>query len=308
MAPGPSAQRSRTAHPRVCGENTPSEVIGRWTGGSSPRVRGKSIPPHWSASCHRLIPACAGKTRGGRVRLLRASAHPRVCGENSGTARGSSPGRGSSPRVRGKPSKHPELGDDGGLIPACAGKTLKWEVFGCYNWAHPRVCGENSRAAETPSGSQGSSPRVRGKLMLPRVIAAHPGLIPACAGKTDSTQTPSCEMTAHPRVCGENFLSWEPRMTERGSSPRVRGKPAGRARRPGPGGLIPACAGKTNTSTAVVIACPAHPRVCGENSQGQTAEYAVTGSSPRVRGKRHRRLERRAGGGLIPACAGKTIA
>ena len=292
----------------MCGENLDELTGAAQEVGSSPRVRGKRGPLTDRPRPPRLIPACAGKTASRPADPDATRAHPRVCGENAKNVGTQVPAQGSSPRVRGKPSKHPELGDDGGLIPACAGKTLKWEVFGCYNWAHPRVCGENSRAAETPSGSQGSSPRVRGKLMLPRVIAAHPGLIPACAGKTDSTQTPSCEMTAHPRVCGENFLSWEPRMTERGSSPRVRGKPAGRARRPGPGGLIPACAGKTNTSTAVVIACPAHPRVCGENSQGQTAEYAVTGSSPRVRGKRHRRLERRAGGGLIPACAGKTIA
>ena len=185
MAPGPSAQRSRTAHPRVCGENTPSEVIGRWTGGSSPRVRGKSIPPHWSASCHRLIPACAGKTRGGRVRLLRASAHPRVCGENSGTARGSSPGRGSSPRVRGKPERRPGGDGGGGLIPACAGKTSTSSRAPRRRSAHPRVCGENAPCPGPPGPRPGSSPRVRGKQPGRPGQRAGLGLIPACAGKTD---------------------------------------------------------------------------------------------------------------------------
>ena len=195
------------AHPRVCGENTPSEVIGRWTGGSSPRVRGKSIPPHWSASCHRLIPACAGKTRGGRVRLLRASAHPRVCGENSGTARGSSPGRGSSPRVRGKPERRPGGDGGGGLIPACAGKTSTSSRAPRRRSAHPRVCGENAVHSLIGPAHPGSSPRVRGKQHRGRPILTRRGLIPACAGKTPRTSAPKCPHRAHPRVCGENLAS-----------------------------------------------------------------------------------------------------
>ena len=167
MAPGPSAQRSRTAHPRVCGENTPSEVIGRWTGGSSPRVRGKSIPPHWSASCHRLIPACAGKTRGGRVRLLRASAHPRVCGENLSGDQEAMVEAGSSPRVRGKRGPLTDRPRPPRLIPACAGKTASRPADPDATRAHPRVCGEN------------------GSCTTPPPVGA--GLIPACAGKTGSS-------------------------------------------------------------------------------------------------------------------------
>ena len=33
------------------------------------------------------------------------------------------------------------------------------------------------------------------------------GLIPACAGKTRPVATRKAKTTAHPRVCGENFVA-----------------------------------------------------------------------------------------------------
>ena len=70
--------------------------------------------------------------------------------------------------------------------------------------------------------------------------------------------------------------------------------------------LIPARAGKTMSWSIMLRGSSAHPRACGENSQGQTGEYAVTGSSPRVRGKHLAVLEVGGPVGLIPARAGKT--
>ena len=71
-------------------------------------------------------------------------------------------------------------------------------------------------------------------------------------------------------------------------------------------GLIPACAGKT-LSTSVKL-CPswAHPRVCGENFGYALRAYRVVGSSPRVRGKLNICQDVINRCGLIPACAGKT--
>ena len=53
---------------------------------------------------------------------------------------------------------------EGGLIPACAGKT--YQEYGSQSLisAHPRVCGENLAPAVLAFGYAGSSPRVRGKL------------------------------------------------------------------------------------------------------------------------------------------------
>ena len=74
-------------------------------------------------STNGLIPACAGKTYACGARESNGRAHPRVCGENSISARTKSVQSGSSPRVRGKREAEALAKDSSGLIPACAGKT-----------------------------------------------------------------------------------------------------------------------------------------------------------------------------------------
>ena len=108
---------------------------------------------------------------------------------------------------------------------------------------------------------------MRGKhrLILPTKIA--PRLIPACAGKTRSRCGPAQPSRAHPRVCGENQCGDVETYPVRGSSPRVRGKLRGRMRRCQGSWLIPACAGKTLAQWAKRSSAPAHPRVCGENTE-----------------------------------------
>ena len=91
---------------------------------------------------------------------------------------------GSSPRVRGKLATTIINALKPGLIPACAGKTLKRR---CMTWP-----------------LSGSSPRVRGKLLILAPKPKTPRLIPACAGKTFFGEAFEEEFGAHPRVCGEN--------------------------------------------------------------------------------------------------------
>ena len=134
------------------------------------------------------------------------------------------------------------------------------------------------------------------------------GLIPARAGKTPTPSTPSWPGPAHPRACGENPATRTMLAMLAGSSPRVRGKQQGlqgalhRAR------LIPARAGKTSGDSSPARAAWAHPRACGENLVDIADIRFPQGSSPRVRGKPHRRRPRRQAGRLIPARAGKTSA
>ena len=154
------------------------------------------------------------------------------------------------------------------------------------------------------------------------------GLTPACAGKTRSSRRPAPSSPAHPRVCGENFAVATGDLIERGSPPRVRGKPS-RRRLQGPRPrLTPACAGKTGTRACAAPTMTAHPRVCGENWEatpigssapgspprvrgklGEALLPIVTeGSPPRVRGKHTGRMSTSHATGLTPACAGKTRA
>ena len=173
---------------------------------------------------------------------------------------------GSSPRVRGKQQLHKDIATLVGLIPACAGKTRPHSHHRAGSAAHPRVCGENPRCTVRFNVPGGSSPRVRGKHRNDSSDLHTTRLIPACAGKTPALLTSRGARWAHPRVCGENVCpSWFlwPWL---GSSPRVRGKPPSKFPKLGPGGLIPACAGKTKTLFLSSMDPRAHPRVCGENS------------------------------------------
>ena len=294
------------AHPRVCGENTSSHAVPNEVAGSSPRVRGKPRRTWRSCSPRGLIPACAGKTVEARSQASRAWAHPRVCGENETTGPFSQQVTGSSPRVRGKPAPLHGGPRPHRLIPACAGKTCTCHQTRSAPRAHPRVCGENPEDGIRSFAVAGSSPRVRGKPHQALPARKPRRLIPACAGKTTQTRPSPSPAPAHPRVCGENDPCASRTSVRSGSSPRVRGKPPGRQRRPGGEGLIPACAGKTRPCWVPGAPLRAHPRVCGENKATDAIQGALEGSSPRVRGKLEWRAQRRSSGGLIPACAGKT--
>ena len=254
----------------MCGEN--NRLLHTYTGsrGSSPRVRGKQARVHEPVDQGRLIPACAGKTGGGRCRAPAGRAHPRVCGENHVAGHIHLLLVGSSPRVRGKHGDARGVEHVQGLIPACAGKTRPRIRRAGSPTAHPRVCGENCPDAMRTGTPRGSSPRVRGKRRCRRWRGRRGRLIPACAGKTAGDEGFHRWVRAHPRVCGENRPVQMGVAVVQGSSPRVRGKhlhredqdlrrgssPRVRGKRPRPAGrrhrrrLIPACAGKTRSRRA----------------------------------------------------------
>ena len=92
-----------------------------------------------------------------------STAHPRSRGENK-RFHGRVPFcEGSSPLTRGKRGDPVEIGIGGGLIPAHAGKTIRFLRRACTPGAHPRSRGENAVMARTVRSSMGSSPLTRGK-------------------------------------------------------------------------------------------------------------------------------------------------
>ena len=91
-----------------------------------------------------------------------------------------------------------------------------------------------------------------------------------------------------------------------GSSPLTRGKRLTGARVRALGGLIPAHAGKTTTTTHTSPASPAHPRSRGENPLLGVILGQAPGSSPLTRGKLAGTATSMSRCGLIPAHAGKT--
>ena len=118
------ADDASTDHPRACGEIQRLDKVQTAEVGSPPRVRGKQqrkldISLHFG-----ITPARAGKTWGSSQKSRRAWDHPRACGENSARLPMKRSGRGSPPRVRGKPVSVQMRTAPTGITPARAGKTL----------------------------------------------------------------------------------------------------------------------------------------------------------------------------------------
>ena len=315
------------AHPRAGGENALPSIRLRASLGSSPRGRGKPRRGQRPPRLPGLIPARAGKTVDVNGCFFGGGAHPRAGGENPSERCAAAPGRGSSPRGRGKLSARETDWPRARLIPARAGKT-PWATLKTLQQA-------------------GSSPRGRGKRLTASSRCISTGLIPARAGKTGGRTCPPASPAAHPRAGGENWLAFCAAWSFSGSSPRGRGKHIEPFTRPACVRLIPARAGKTfagfagspaisahpraggeNQVIRVVVTCcgrliparagktgmtwhparktRAHPRAGGENEGHEAMSPVAPGSSPRGRGKRRARRPQRAVPRLIPARAGKT--
>ena len=70
--------------------------------------------------------------------------------------------------------------------------------------------------------------------------------------------------------------------------------------------IIPAHAGQTGPAISPTVPRSDHPRACGANSCDAASGRIVTGSSPRMRGKRQRKPNTQHRTRIIPAHAGQT--
>ena len=272
----------------MCGERRSAAARRPVADGSSPRVRGTRPHDDRHPGQDRFIPACAGNALSISMPAIWATVHPRVCGERSLETETNGRVSGSSPRVRGTPSRGPRISASLRFIPACAGNAIAVRDRRRRAAVHPRVCGERVRRLRPGGERVGSSPRVRGTPNTGSSRQETRRFIPACAGNA-STGSPSISpTTVHPRVCGERRAIGGARNSAHGSSPRVRG---------------------TRSRRSAAQGDPAvHPRVCGERpSILRTAAVAV-GSSPRVRGTRFVEGSAVPPWRFIPACAGNAAA
>ena len=94
----------------------------------------------------------------------------------------------------------------------------------------------------------------------------------------------SCTARDHPRMCGEHDVLVDYEICHTGSSPHVRGAPIWQARWSGVAGIIPACAGSTQSLLVVCYWFGDHPRMCGEHMVSTRRICQPSGSSPHVRG------------------------
>ena len=102
-------------HPRMCGEHRGELKAARAERG--------------------IIPACAGSTGTSDSTRTPVWDHPRMCGEHIRRCPGRWWQSGSSPHVRGAHRRGERKRQREGIIPACAGSTLKYLAFLGYSSA-----------------------------------------------------------------------------------------------------------------------------------------------------------------------------
>ena len=216
------------------------------------------------------------------------------------------PETGSSPRGRGTRSGAGGNGAKGRIIPAWAGNTAPRSADPPRRPDHPRVGGEHPDTARYGLLRGGSSPRGRGT----RPPAPHgsgiPRIIPAWAGNTALSGTPSAPGSDHPRVGGEHPIDPEESRASNGSSPRGRGTRVLSWPVPVEARIIPAWAGNTHAAIHRGELVPDHPRVGGEHQRIDCRFSRFVGSSPRGRGTPANRLSVQPFRRIIPAWAGNT--
>ena len=211
-----------------------------------------------------IIPAHAGLTSSLIRLMLRYRDHPRACGAHASAACRAECPTGSSPRMRGS---HVALAVErslDGIIPAHAGLTVRPDSGKDGRRDHPRACGAHVPEIAASFMAMGSSPRMRGSLFWFAAASQRSGIIPAHAGLTISGTGYRGYRRDHPRACGAHHCTLLVYISMQGSSPRMRGSPAGewyesRCRQD-------------------------HPRACGAHPMNQTIVNNIKGSSPRMRG------------------------
>ena len=191
-------------HPRACGEHKLWGLLDSASTGSSPRMRGTLTDKFTKGIICRFIPAHAGNTDPHRSADWPESVHPRACGEHAALDDFEVLCSGSSPRMRGTHESDRHDHHRIRFIPAHAGNTPGRALKSRFTSVHPRACGEHPPTPFTATALTGSSPRMRGTPDCSPFRQQQGRFIPAHAGNTFMSVSPSGAMAVHPRACGEH--------------------------------------------------------------------------------------------------------
>ena len=213
---------------------------------------------------HGIIPARAGFTIPLPRPPPRSADHPRSRGVYGHSHQRCACGAGSSPLARGLPQQGALAQPAQRIIPARAGFTSSRRVSRFVLWDHPRSRGVYRRWRRGQGGGPGSSPLARGLHDVEACGRPGGGIIPARAGFTSSSPTPT--------------------RPPSGSSPLARGLLTAAPPREPVRGIIPARAGFTTHRSASDPHPRDHPRSRGVYSRLCVLHRRRDGSSPLARG------------------------
>ena len=210
------------------GEHGHDFNVEQYETGSSPHARGTRDDLIGKERGHGIIPACAGNTVRRHSPFPAVRDHPRMRGEHRSSSVGGGVVVGSSPHARGTQCGAIVFHVDHGIIPACAGNTMKLIEMLAVSRDHPRMRGEHGLNHGVRDSRTGSSPHARGTRLSIRSGSSRKGIIPACAGNTPVRYRRQWRQGDHPRMRGEHPKRQDRKHTPAGSSPHARGTQHGK--------------------------------------------------------------------------------
>ncbi len=187
--PGGRRRARSPVHPRACGERLNPQAASSIDDGSSPRMWGTRDLALLRRQLFRFIPAHAENARRWSTGAIRASVHPRECGERMTTVCGFGPQTGSSPRMRGTLAVADWYDLRVRFIPAHAGDAPRAPAWQRPSPVHPRAGGERQAPSGRSPGINGSSPRMRGTLLRVGRVISRRRFIPAHAGNASGPRS-----------------------------------------------------------------------------------------------------------------------
>ena len=179
-----SAVYSPPVHPHACGESVRVSIR--------------------ACLSRRFIPTHVGKACSIGWRPIRPPVHPHACGESVARKLREDQKVGSSPRMWGKRVQINSVGMDHRFIPTHVGKADIDLLRITPAAVHPHACGESLAWVGVILRSNGSSPRMWGKLPLPDRDLPSRRFIPTHVGKARPLRPPAAPLSVHPHACGES--------------------------------------------------------------------------------------------------------
>ncbi len=223
----------------------------------------------------RNTPAYAGKTSRGERFFSSVKKHPRLRGEDFRMRlKETLEGLETPPLTRGRRGAMPISAHRLRNTPAYAGKT----------------CGSKAQGrdlAETP-------PLTRGRRGVSSEASGERGNTPAYAGKTPVMGMVAVMVWKHPRLRGEDWVSWLKRPGLAETPPLTRGRRSRTTRLRDVRRNTPAYAGKTPCRRSLQSPRRKHPRLRGEDSFRGESVPCLPETPPLTRGRLGARRAKRA--------------